>query len=177
VYIDVSLPEGLAARIELALKRKTPLVIGTTGLSASDLALVDKASAQIPILQTSNFSLGMTLMQKLAKEAAIAFHADADIELVETHHTEKKDAPSGSAKMLAETVADAHPLKKKPSIRSVRLGKVVGEHVLSFLAPEEQIVLSHTAHSRDVFARGALAAARFLKEQLPGRYQMSDLIA
>lgn len=176
LYLDVSTPSALAHNLEQATHHKKPLVVGTTGLSDTDLLLLEKAAQQIPLFYATNFSLGMALLYKLAAEAALRFHTHAEIDLIETHHTEKKDAPSGSSLALAKTVQEAHPLSLSPRIHSIRSGQIVGEHELLFNTAEERLLLSHQAHSRDAFARGALAAARFLIPKPPGLYGMEDLL-
>ena len=169
VYIDVSLPEALSDNLEAALAAQKPIVIGTTGLSPSQLDSIQHASQTIPIFQSPNFSLGMALLRKLAALTSSHFHPDAHIDLIETHHVQKKDAPSGSALLLAKEI------EKPVSIHSLRTGKIIGEHTLIFNTAEERITLSHEAHSRDAFARGALAAAQFISSQPPGLYNMNHL--
>jgi 4-hydroxy-tetrahydrodipicolinate reductase len=170
VYIDASLPAALQSNLDAALAAKKPIVIAATGLSSSDIVSIQRASLAIPIFHAPNFSLGMALLRKFAEQASALFHTDADIDLIETHHTQKKDSPSGSALLLAKTIG------KPVNIHSIRSGKVVGEHTLIFNTPDERICLTHEAHSRDAFARGALAAARFLSSKPPGIYTMEDLI-
>ena len=114
-------------------------------------------------------------MRKLAEETARLFHPNAEIDLIETHHIHKKDTPSGAAKLLAKTITGSHPKQKTPTIHSIRLGQTVGKHELQFNSPEEQIIITHTAHSRDIFAKGALIAARFLSTQTPALYTMDNL--
>ncbi len=176
-YIDVSIPIGLEERLGIALQNKRPFILGTTGLEPSDQALLEAAARHIPLLYAANFSLGMALLHKLARDAARLFYPHADIDLVETHHTQKKDAPSGSARLLARGIQQAHPEGKAPTIHSIRSGAVVGDHELRFNVAEEQLTLRHQAHSRDVFARGALLAARFLKGKAPGLYGMEQLFS
>lgn len=172
VFIDVSLPAGLEER----LRYKRPMVIGTTALSSADLTLIEEASSSIPIFYSTNFSLGMALLKRAAAEIARSFHFDAKIDLIETHHAEKKDAPSGSAVSLAAAIRDSNP-EASIDIHSIRSGKIIGEHTLQFNTAEERIQLSHQAHSRRAFARGALEAAQFLHCQPPGLYGMDDLLA
>ena len=174
LYIDVSLAPAHTVQTVLDLKR--PLVIGSTGLSPEDFIQLRNASKTIPLFYTANFSLGMALLCKLTREAARLFHPQADIDLIETHHKQKKDAPSGSALALAAIVQESHPLHKTPPIHAIRSGKTIGEHELRFNTIEEQLILSHQAHSRDAFASGALAAARFLIGKPAGFYTMDDLL-
>jgi len=176
LYIEVSLAPALPRTVQAALHLQRPLVVGTTGLSADDFTRLREASKTIPLFYTANFSLGMALLRKLTREAARLFSPQADIDLIETHHAQKKDAPSGSALALSRAIQESHPTHKTPRIHSIRSGKIIGEHELRFNTAEEQLVLSHQAHSRDAFARGALAAARFLIDQPPGLYTMDDLL-
>jgi 4-hydroxy-tetrahydrodipicolinate reductase len=176
LYLDVSMPHALRQNVSAAMQAKRPLVVGTTGLMQADWELLQQASKSIPIFYTPNFSLGMALLRKWAAEAAALFDPEAVIELTETHHTKKKDAPGGSALLLAKTVEENHPTKKKVAIRSIREGEVIGEHVLNFKAAEEEVGLLHKACTREVFAKGALTAARFLVGQSPGMYGMEDVL-
>jgi 4-hydroxy-tetrahydrodipicolinate reductase len=169
VYIDVSSKEALSHNLSIALLSKKPIVIGTTG--HENLSKIIEASHQIPIFYTPNFSLGLALMRKLASELSLKFHQDAQIDLIETHHNKKKDAPSGSALLLAQSI---HP--KPVQIHSIRSGQVTGSHIIFFNHPEENITISHEAHNRVPFAKGALQAAAFLKESPPGFYGMDQLI-
>lgn len=175
LYIDVSLPEGLSSRLAHAVQTGRPMVIGATGISSADRTQIEAASQKIPLLYTPNFSLGMALLRKLARDAARYFHADADIDLIETHHTQKKDAPSGSALMIARAIQDERA-DAKPCLHSIRSGSIPGTHELNFNTAEEEISLIHTVHSRNAFAKGALAAARFLSTQPPGLYDIDSLV-
>jgi dihydrodipicolinate reductase len=172
LFIDVSLAEGLEER----LKYGRPMVIGTTGFSAAQRALMEEAARKVPIFYTSNFSLGMAVLKKLARDLAHLFPEGMRMEITETHHAGKKDAPSGSALSLAETIQKIQPGVEIP-IESIRLGEVIGEHMLRFILPEEKIQLSHEALSRRAFAQGAIASARFLLKKPPGLYGMDELLA
>ena len=174
LFIDASLPPGFSSRLDLALRSECPLVVGTTGLSGSDWELLEKSVSRIPIFHSPNFSIGMALLNKFSAIAARLFPAAAQIDLIETHHCQKKDAPSGSALLLAKTVQEAG--RGPVSIHSLRSGKIVGEHTLLFNTAEERLTIAHEAHSRDAFASGALAAAFFLAAQKPGLYGMEDLL-
>lgn len=173
ILIDASSAEALSENLQTALSLGKPIIVGTTGIS--DFTPLQKAAREIPVFYAPNFSLGMALMNKLAREAAARFHPDAQIDLIETHHTRKKDAPSGAALLLSKTVQEAsrNPVK----IHSLRSGNVVGEHTLLFNTAEERLSITHEAHSREAFARGALAAALFLVRQPPGLYGMDNLLA
>jgi 4-hydroxy-tetrahydrodipicolinate reductase len=174
LLIDASLSSAFKENIALALRLKKPLVSAVTGLSPSDFELMEKASRTIPIFYSANFSLGVALLHRFAKEAAAKFHLDADIFLNETHHKQKKDSPSGTALLLAKSVETARK-GAKVNIQSFRTGTIVGEHSLIFQAKEEKLVISHEAISRDAFARGILEAALFLSSQSPGQYTMDHL--
>jgi 4-hydroxy-tetrahydrodipicolinate reductase len=173
LYIDASLPPGVPKHLQIALASKRPIVIGVTGLSDEVHTLLFNASHSIPIFYSPNFSLGAALLKKFAAFMAQSFYADADIDLIETHHVQKKDAPSGTALSIANTLR-THG--KNPTIHSIRSGQTVGIHELILNTAEEQLSLTHTAHSRSAFARGALSAARFLLQQPPGLYGMDDLL-
>ncbi len=173
VYIDASLPPGVPKHLDIALAAKRPIVIGVTGLGEDVHASFHKAAKTIPILYAPNFSLGVALLQRFAKFAAEAFHANADIDLIETHHVQKKDAPSGTALAIAKNLKS---IGKNPTLHSIRSGQTVGKHELILNTAEEQISLTHVAHSRDAFAKGALAAALFLSVRPPGLYGMEDVV-
>lgn len=162
VLIDVSSREAL----EENLSANKPIVIGTTG--HLDFTPIEKASKSLPIFYAANFSLGIALMNKLASQ--IVRHFPSDIDLIETHHAEKKDSPSGTALYLLKTVSNAR-------IHSIRSGKIIGEHTLIFNTPQERLTLSHVAHSREAYAQGALAAAHFLVGKPPGLYTMDNLFS
>ncbi len=173
LLIDASSADALSENLQTALSLQKPIVVGTTGIA--DFTPLEKAALQIPVFYAPNFSLGMALMNKLAREIAAKFHSDAHIDLIETHHTRKKDAPSGAALLLSKTVQEAS--RSPVKIHSLRSGSVVGEHTLLFNTAEERLSITHEAHSREAFARGALAAARFLVRQPPGLYGMDNLLA
>lgn len=160
VLIDVSSPHAL----EENLSAKKPIVIGTTG--HPDFSPIQEASKHFPIFYAANFSLGVAILQKLSRYIAKQF--PSDIDLIETHHVAKKDAPSGTALQLAKNLPNA-------KIHSIRSGNIIGEHTLLFNTPHERITLSHEAHSREAFAKGAILAAQFLFDKEPGLYTMDNL--
>ncbi len=168
VAIDFSLPEAFQKNLLAAKKHSTPLVIGTTGLLQSDHDLLHKVSHDIPLFQAANFSLGMALLKNLSQKAYKMF-PNSNASITDKHHVQKKDSPSGSALELKECVPHA-------TISSIRKGEEIGEHQVFFELPEERIKLSHTALSRDVFAKGALRAAVFLEGKEPSLYSMKDLL-
>ena len=170
LYMDVSLAEDIEDRVSAALKTNRPILIGVTGLSDEQLNYLKESSKKIPIFYAPNFSIGIAIMKKLVEQMASLFYPDAMLSITETHHIHKKDAPSGTAKLLATAVG------REVDIKSLRIGETIGIHEITFDSPEEQISLKHTAQSRDVFAKGALAAARFLSTQSPGLYTMESLM-
>ena len=174
-----------------AAAHRLPVVICTTGYSEEQKKQINDASKQIPIFYSGNMSLGINLIIELAKRAAAVFGEGFDIEIIEQHHNQKLDAPSGTALMIADAVAqvrtdaeyvyDRHSYRKKRDrneigIHSVRGGNIVGEHEVIFAGQDEILTISHSARSKTVFAVGALNAAVFLKGKEPGMYNMSDLL-
>lgn len=192
VIIDFSHPSALPSLIDYAKTNGTALVLATTGYSETDIADIKSASSQIPIFFTANMSIGINLLSALAKKAATILGDDYDIEIVEKHHNQKIDAPSGTALMLADSINEArderynyiydrHSQRKKRDkteigIHSVRGGTIVGEHEIIFAGRDEVITLSHSAASKEVFAVGAVNAAVFLSGKPAGMYSMQDLI-
>jgi len=187
--IDFSYPGNLEMLLESALKRKLPLVIGTTGLTDEQGSMIRAASEVIPIVWADNFSTGVTVLCRLAKMAAQALDGDFDIEITETHHNQKADAPSGTAKMLLRAVdpqgdyavvngREGRPGKRGREIgmHALRGGTVAGEHSVHFFGQMEEIELRHRADSREIFARGALRAAAFVVGAKPGLYDMEDVL-
>lgn len=194
VLVDFSAPDALEATLTAAVAARTPIVIGTTGLAERHHYLIDDAARDIAVLQTGNTSLGVTLLAALVREAAARLGPTWDIEIVETHHRMKVDAPSGTALLLGEAAAagrgidladqsergrDGHTGARAPGaigFASLRGGSVAGDHSVHLLGPQERIVLSHVAEDRAIFASGAVTAARWLVGQKPGRYTMADVL-
>lgn len=189
VAIDFSYPGNVTMMIECALRRRLPLVIGTTGLSPEQEEQIRAAGAQIPIVRALNFSTGMAVMRRLARMASDALREDYDIEIVEAHHNQKEDAPSGSAVALLRSVDPEGEMKvvcgregrpgrrgREIGVHSLRGGTVAGEHSVYFFGPMEEIELRHRADSREIFARGALRAAQFACSAQPGLYSVDDVI-
>lgn len=195
VYIDVSSPAGTLASATAALPYARAAVIGTTGLDEAAMAAIDRLATRTPVLVAANFSLGVALLHELVARAAAAL-AQWDAEIVESHHRFKRDAPSGTALALAETISKARTGSAGSSatlvphrqganaarrtgdigIAAVRGGDVVGEHDVLFLGDGERLLLAHRATDRAVFAKGAIAAAAWLVRQPPGRYTMRDVV-
>ena len=194
VYIDFTSPAATRAAAKLARGLSRAAVIGTTGLTAADEAAVAQLAAVAPIVVAANFSLGVNLLLGLVQQAARALGPDWDAEIVETHHRAKRDAPSGTALMIAHAVAAGHgsdydkvkrhtrdgDVGARPrgeiGVASVRGGDVIGEHTATFFGPGERIEIGHRASSRAIFAAGALRAAAWVVGKPPGRYDMLDVL-
>ena len=192
VLVDFSSPAALDSSLDRAVSAGIPLLMGTTGLPADADEKIAEAATGIAVLRAANMSLGVALLAELVERAARVLGADWDIEVAEIHHRMKTDAPSGTALMLGEAAArgrgtamnaergrDGAGLKRGSSaigFASIRGGTVAGEHDVMFLGPEERLVLSHRAETRMIFARGALAGARFLVGKPAGLYSMQDVI-
>jgi 4-hydroxy-tetrahydrodipicolinate reductase len=193
VIIDFTAPAGTQALLKEALNTPKPLIIGTTGLDIEQLSLLNKASDDMPILYSTNMSLGVAVLNKLVALSSAALK-EFDIEIVEQHHRHKKDAPSGTALTLGEHAASARGLelekvrisgrdgiigarnKDEIAIMALRGGDVVGRHTVGFYNDGEFIELNHTATSRDTFAKGAIKAAKWIVNQPNGQYKISDCL-
>ena len=191
--IDFSAAPAVERMLDYCVARKLPCVLCTTGLSEEQLAKVKKASEQVAILKSANMSLGINLLLKMLKEAtAVLAAADFDIEIVEKHHNQKVDAPSGTALALADSIneelnreydyvydrssrREKRP-KKEIGISAMRGGTIVGDHDVIFAGADEVITFSHRAYSKAVFGKGAVQAAKFLAGKSAGMYDMSDVI-
>jgi 4-hydroxy-tetrahydrodipicolinate reductase len=194
VLVDFSAPAALEFTLDAAIHAGTPIVIGTTGLAERHHWLIDAAAVHIPVLQTGNTSLGVTLLAHLVKEAAHRLGEDWDIEITETHHRHKVDAPSGTALLLGESAAagrgvhlaeeavrgrDGMTGARAPGtigFAALRGGSVAGDHTVHFLADNERLSFTHIAESRAIFARGAVRAGEWLIDQPPGRYTMAEVL-
>ena len=172
VAVDFSLPAAFDPLLALCVARGAGLVSGTTGLSDAQRAALDAATATLPVLWAANFSLGVAVLDELVERAAAALPG-WDCDIVEAHHARKQDAPSGTALALG---AAAGRGGAEPRYASLRAGDIVGEHSVQFTGIGERIELVHRAGSRDIFARGALHAARRLNGRPPGAYRLRDLL-
>ena len=172
--VDFSIPEASLERLEECLKTGTPHVICTTGFTDVQKARIAEASKKIAVILSSNTSVGVNLLFKRVPEIAQALGKDYDIDIVETHHRFKKDAPSGTAKTLAERIEAA--TGRKPTVHSVRSGDVVGEHRIIFGALGDSIEIIRRASTRDIFAKGSIEAAKWIATAKPGLYSMLDVI-
>jgi len=194
VIIDFSLPASLDSLLQYCTRTKTPIVLCTTGYSENDEAKIREAAKLVPIFKSGNMSLGINLLADLIKKAVQVLGSGYDIEIVERHHKDKLDAPSGTAYMLADAAKDALPydpdyVYERQSVReprgpceigisAVRGGTIVGEHEVIFAGYDEVIELKHTALSRNVFANGAVAAAKYMATvPSPGLYNMNHMIS
>ncbi|MBN2795774.1 MAG: 4-hydroxy-tetrahydrodipicolinate reductase [Clostridia bacterium] len=188
VIIDFSHYSLIDNLIEFALERNKPVVICTTNLSQETQEKIEIASEHLPIFQSGNMSLGINVMLTLASHAA-AILKDFDIEIIEKHHNQKIDAPSGTAKMIVDAVnlgkdmpivygrsGDTGKRQREIGVHAVRGGTIVGEHHLIFAGEDEVLEIKHQAASKKVFAQGAIAAGKFLMRKNPGFYNMSDLV-
>ncbi|MDI3534666.1 MAG: 4-hydroxy-tetrahydrodipicolinate reductase [Thermosediminibacterales bacterium] len=192
VVLDFSRPEALHSILEYALEHKARVVLATTGYSQKQLALIKDASKKIPVFTSPNMSLGVNLMFELVKQTARFFGNGFDIEIIEKHHNQKVDSPSGTALALAGEINSVFDnekdfvygrkavnqprTQKEIGIHAVRGGTIVGEHQVIFAGQNEIFEITHKAHSRDVFGIGAVRAVEFIMEQPPGLYSMKDLV-
>ena len=190
VIIDFSHHSALPALLAYAERTATPLVVATTGHTEEETAQMKAASAKVPVFFSRNMSLGINLLISLCRRAAATLGEDFDIEIIEKHHNKKLDAPSGTALMIADALAEEgdHPYvydrhterraraKGEIGLHAVRGGTIVGEHEVMFCGKDEIVTLSHSAASREVFAMGALRAARFLAGKPAGFYNMDDVV-
>lgn len=175
--VDFSTDDGARDAVQLALRHGAALLVGTTGLSRQTQAVIEVASRSIPVAVAANTSLGVAVLKHLATRAASLLGPEYQVNLVEVHHAAKRDAPSGTALRIAETLRrDAGVHLPDDCIHAIRTGDVVGEHTVEFAAPGERIKISHIATSRDLFARGALAAAAWLRGRPPGLYPIEHAL-
>ena len=194
VVIDFTMPEGTVAHADLAKEHKTALIVGTTGLSKDDEAALSNAAKHVPIVYAANMSVGINVLLALVEQAAEHLKDDWDIEIFESHHKHKIDAPSGTALALGKSAAAGRKesfdnladferqgnigerKKGKIGFSSARGGDVVGEHNVIFLSEGERLELGHRATNRKLFAKGALRAATWIKDKKPGLYSMRDVL-
>lgn len=193
IIIDFSSPASTRHWLRICRERKIAMLIGTTGLQWGDQAAIDQAAGEIPILQATNTSLGVAVLNKIAAEVAKQLGDDYDIEIVEAHHRFKKDAPSGTASTLAESILaatgksrdalvydrhgdDAARQRGQVGMHSLRIGDEVGRHTAYFAGLGERLELTHVATNRDTFVRGALRAGKWLAGKPAGRYTIADVL-
>ena len=176
VVIDFSQADATNEICRTALHHRKSLVIGTTGHSQEQHLMIENTAQSLPIVFASNFSVGVNVLFWLTRKAAELLGSDFNPEIIETHHKMKKDAPSGTARTLAEIVKRTRNLDSQIPIQSIREGEVVGNHTITFTAPGERLELTHRASSREIFARGALRAAQWVTGKAPGLYSMQDVL-
>ena len=194
VVVDFSHPSATEAVNRVCLEAGKPLVIGTTGHSGEERAFIERTAKSLPVVLSPNFSIGVNALFWLTREAARMLGEDFDLEIVETHHRLKKDAPSGTAKKLAEILCEVRKLDyaanarhgreglvgerpaKEIGVHSIRAGDVVGDHTVTLAGAGERLELTHKASSRETFAAGALRAARWIVGKPPGLYSMEDVL-
>ena len=191
--IDFTSATDFESRMDYAVDKQIPIIECSTGLSEEQMDYLKKASEKVAVLKSANMSLGINLLMKLLKEAAVKLAGDGfDVEIVEKHHNQKLDAPSGTALALADSINEAmeneyeyvydrSQVRKKRDakeigISAVRGGTIVGEHEVIFAGTDEVITFKHTAYSRAVFAKGSITAAKYLKGKAAGLYDMSDVL-
>ena len=189
VVIDFSFHTSAPALMDWCVKNNVPAVVATTGHTDEEKQAISDAAEKVAVFQSANMSVGIALLNRLVKQASEVF-PNAEVEIIEAHHDQKADAPSGTALMLADTVKETRPdatyqfgrqgqCKRTPEeigIHSLRMGNVTGQHEVIFATPSQTIYLKHEAHDRSLFADGAIAAAKFIIGKGPGRYNMEDLL-
>ncbi|HKL74093.1 MAG TPA: 4-hydroxy-tetrahydrodipicolinate reductase [Clostridia bacterium] len=189
VIIDFSHHSVTAKLCKYAEKTNTPVVIATTGQTDEELEIIKETAKKVPVFFSGNMSIGIVLLIELAKKA-VSVMTDADVEIVETHHNRKLDAPSGTALMIANAVKEVRPeanivcgregnekrAQNDIGIHSLRMGNIIGEHMVLICTESQTITLKHRAHTRSLFAEGSIKAANFLITQSPGLYNMKDML-
>ena len=178
VVIDFSLPDGTMQVIDAVMAHGKPLVCGVSGLDDAQMARIEEAAGAVPVVYDRNMSLGIAVLARSVRDAAASLGVDFDVEIAEVHHVHKKDAPSGTALKLGEIVAGARGEQGTGSVRfqSERRGEVPGDHEVVMSSPTERLSFAHSVTTREVFADGALRAARWIVGQGPGHYGMSDVL-
>jgi len=192
--VDFTTPLSTVANLKAARDEKVPIVIGTTGITDEELKIIESSSKKIPVLFSSNMSIGINLIFSLAPDMAIALGDEYDIEILEAHHNKKKDSPSGTARTILEKIAEAKGkkpediavygrhgnntmrIKGQVGVHAVRGGAITGDHSVLFAGEDEVIEIKHRAFSRDVFAKGAIQAVKYIIDKSPGLYNMQDVI-
>lgn len=188
VIIDFSHPVNLEMIRKYAGQHPVPLVLGTTGYAPEQIKVIEMLSQKMPVVFTSNFSLGITIFQQILKQITPVLRDSFDIELIEKHHSRKLDAPSGTAKMLLSALEEGREYRKvygregmrkrgdEIGVHSIRAGSIAGEHTVIYAGEDEILEITHKAGSNRIFAKGAILAARFAAVQTPGLYSMNDVL-
>jgi 4-hydroxy-tetrahydrodipicolinate reductase len=174
VFVDFTLPEATETNLDYVARYKKAAVIGTTGLNDAQLKKVGEISKIVPIVFSPNMSVGVNVLFSILPEIAKRLGPDYSIEIVEAHHKAKKDAPSGTAKKLGQILADT--TNREIPIHAIRLGDIVGDHTIIFCGNSERIEIKHQAHSRDLFALGALKAAKWVMGKPAGLYSIQEVL-
>lgn len=174
VFVDFTLPEASELNLDYVARYKKALVLGTTGFNDQQLKKIEEVSKVIPIVFSPNMSVGVNVLFSVLPDIAKRLGPDYSIEIVEAHHKAKKDAPSGTAKKFSQILAEV--TKKEIPAHSIRLGDIVGDHTIIFCGNSERIEIKHQAHSRDLFALGALKAAKWVANKPAGLYSMQDVL-
>ena len=174
VFVDFTVPEASESHLDYIARHRKALVLGTTGFSEEQLKKVEDVSKVVPVVFSPNMSIGVNVLFTMLPEIVKRLGPDYSIEIVEAHHKSKKDAPSGTAKKFGQILADA--TKREIPIHAIRLGDIVGDHTIIFCGNSERIEIKHQAHSRDLFAVGALKAAKWIFNKPAGLYSMQDVL-
>lgn len=174
VFVDFTTPEATQGNLDYVARYKKALVLGTTGLNDTQLKKIEEVSHAVPVVFSPNMSVGVNVLFAILPEIAKRLGPDYSIEIVEAHHKTKKDAPSGTAKKFSQVLADT--AGKEIPIHAVRLGDIVGDHTIIFCGNSERIEIKHQAHSRDLFALGALKATKWVMGKPQGLYSMQDVL-
>ncbi len=174
VFVDLTVPEATEFNLDYVARYKKALVLGTTGLNEVQLKKIEEVSKVVPVVFSPNMSVGVNILFPLLPEIAKRLGPDYSIEIVEAHHKTKKDAPSGTAKKFGQILADT--TGKEIPMHAIRLGDIVGDHTIIFCGNSERIEIKHQAHSRDLFALGALKAAKWVMGKPAGLYSMQDVL-
>ncbi|MDP3142529.1 MAG: 4-hydroxy-tetrahydrodipicolinate reductase [Candidatus Omnitrophota bacterium] len=175
VLIEFTTPVATMAHLKDCLQYRKAMVIGTTGLNISQIDQIKEAGREIPVVFSPNMSIGVNIFFRLIQEAAKNLPVDYLVKIVESHHIHKKDAPSGTAKQLAKIIKEARGEEVK-DVQSIREGEIVGDHRVFFDGQFDTIELRHSAKTRDIFAQGALVAAKWIANKKPGFYNMQDVL-
>ncbi|MFA6349609.1 MAG: 4-hydroxy-tetrahydrodipicolinate reductase [Candidatus Omnitrophota bacterium] len=174
VFVDFTSSEAADTNLDYAAKYKKPLVLGTTGLTDAQLKKVEEVSKVIPVVFSPNMSVGVNVLFSVLPEIAKKLGPEYNIEIVEAHHKQKKDSPSGTAKKMAEVLVNA--TNKQIPMHAIRLGDIIGDHTVIFCGNSERIEIKHQAHTRDLFVAGALKAAKWVFNKPAGLYSMQDVL-
>ncbi len=174
VFVDFTIPEASEANLDYIARYKKALVLGTTGFNDSQIRKIEEISRVVPVVYSPNMAVGVNVLFSMLPEIARKLGPDYSIEIVESHHSAKKDAPSGTAKRMVEVLREVS--KKDIPVHSIRLGDIVGDHTVIFCGNSERIEIKHQAHTRDLFAVGAVRAAKWVFNKPPGLYTMQDVL-